>query len=322
MARSRNIKPGFSKNEDLAECCMESRLCFALLPTLADREGRLEDRPKRIKGELFPFDTLDVEPLLRELDQRGLIFRYAVDGLALIQIVAFLKHQNPHHREPPSTLPSPQSLRLDSDGKWVKPEAKQASHPPNASGKPQAGPGLDPPRSDLEGWSSLPVEGGSSRVDSGIPDSRDLIPESSVAVATTPSAPKTGVASSEAAPMTAKDRVWLLGPPLVGDKGRSALGKLAKTYGEEMLAQVLADATLEKPINPLPWITAALMSRKATTPPKANGNHAPQSTLDLLNRDAHPPWVTEAGFEDIFAAESAGCGPGNFRNFRDGRRTA
>ena len=69
MARSRNIKPGFSRNEDLAECSVWARLCFALLPTLADREGRLEDRPKRIKGDLFPFDNVDVDPLLADPDR-------------------------------------------------------------------------------------------------------------------------------------------------------------------------------------------------------------------------------------------------------------
>ena len=165
MARARNIKPGFAKNEDLAECSMAARLCFALLPTLADREGRMEDRPKRIKGELFAFDSIDVEPLLVELERHGFIGRYSVEGRGLIQIIAFHKHQNPHHREPESTLPPHPSLRLDADGKWVKPEAYPPSHPPKAPDKPGARPGLDPPRSDL----APPL----SRVDSGalIPDS-------------------------------------------------------------------------------------------------------------------------------------------------------
>ena len=52
MARARNIKPGFFKNEDLAECSPWARLCFAGLWTLADREGRLEDRANVIQDEL------------------------------------------------------------------------------------------------------------------------------------------------------------------------------------------------------------------------------------------------------------------------------
>jgi hypothetical protein len=171
MARARNIKPGFARNEDLAECSFVTRLCFALLPTLADREGRLEDRPKRIKGELFPFDNVEVEPLLVELERRGLIVRYAVDDVALIQILAFLKHQNPHHREPPSTLPTPPGLRLDADGKWVKPEAQMPLDGIEASGEPGADGSCEPGK----GRPSPPVPRGVSRVDSGL-----LIPDSGV----------------------------------------------------------------------------------------------------------------------------------------------
>jgi len=55
MARSRNIKPGFFRNEMLAECSPLARLLFAGLWCLADRFGRLEDRPKRICGTAGEF---------------------------------------------------------------------------------------------------------------------------------------------------------------------------------------------------------------------------------------------------------------------------
>ena len=54
MARARNIKPGFFRNSDLVELPMDARLLFIGLWTLADRMGRLEDRPKQIKMEIFP----------------------------------------------------------------------------------------------------------------------------------------------------------------------------------------------------------------------------------------------------------------------------
>lgn len=107
MARSRNIKPGFFKNEDLADCSLAARLCFAGLWLLADREGRLEDRPKRIKAELFAFDTFDVEPLLCELARHGFIVRYEVDGARCIQVSKFLEHQTPHYSEKPSVIKPP-----------------------------------------------------------------------------------------------------------------------------------------------------------------------------------------------------------------------
>ena len=61
MARARNIKPSFFTNEDLVELPFEDRLLFIGLWTLADREGRLEDRPKRIKMAVFPADNVDVD---------------------------------------------------------------------------------------------------------------------------------------------------------------------------------------------------------------------------------------------------------------------
>lgn len=127
MARVRNLKPGFFSNENLAECTPWARLCFAGLWTIADREGRLEDRPKRIKGQLFPMDAIEVEPLLGELVQHGFIIRYAVNGTGFIQVIEFSKHQNPHHREPSSVIPSPKSLGLSTHHNNVKPEAFDSS---------------------------------------------------------------------------------------------------------------------------------------------------------------------------------------------------
>jgi hypothetical protein len=107
MARARNIKPSFFKNEDLVELPFEARLLFAGLWTLADREGRLEDRPKRIKMEIFPADEVDVVEMLDALEGRGFIRRYLVEGMRCIHVCAWDKHQTPHHTERASTLPSP-----------------------------------------------------------------------------------------------------------------------------------------------------------------------------------------------------------------------
>jgi len=185
MSRSRNIKPGFYKNEDLAECSIWARYIFPGLWMLADREGRLEDRPKRIKGELLPFDSVEVEPLLDELKARGFILRYEVEGQRFIQILAFAKHQNPHHREPPSIIPPPQSPGLRVVGKAVKPEAIGSSHDRPAQGQPRAEDASDSSKAQGEPRESLgpapgqpqarpPSEGGSAVL---IPDSGFLIPE-------------------------------------------------------------------------------------------------------------------------------------------------
>ena len=105
MARARNIKPAIMANEDLAELQPMERLLFIYLWMLADREGRLEDRPKRIKAEAFPYDDTDVDEMLDSLQSAGFIARYLVDGKRFIQVHNFTKHQRPHNNETSSEIP-------------------------------------------------------------------------------------------------------------------------------------------------------------------------------------------------------------------------
>jgi hypothetical protein len=107
VARSRNIKPGFFVNEELVELPYSTRLLFIGLWTIADREGRLGDRPKRIKMAVFPADEVDVNEALDQLAGSGFIVRYTVESEGFIQILNFAKHQNPHINEAESTIPAP-----------------------------------------------------------------------------------------------------------------------------------------------------------------------------------------------------------------------
>lgn len=101
MPRCRNIKPGLAKNEVLAELGPHAQLLFALLPCYADREGRLEDRPKRLKAEIFPYYDVDVDAVLQQLAdcEEAFIVRYEIDGSRYLQITNFERHQSPHHKE-------------------------------------------------------------------------------------------------------------------------------------------------------------------------------------------------------------------------------
>lgn len=110
MARARNIKPGFFDNEILGELPALTRLLFIGLWCLADREGRLQDRPKRIKKELLGYDDVtadDVDTMLQQLNDNGFIQRYEIAGEQYIQVTNFLKHQNPHCKEQASVIPAP-----------------------------------------------------------------------------------------------------------------------------------------------------------------------------------------------------------------------
>lgn len=111
MSRARNLKPGYFKNEDLAACGPWGMLLFAGLWTLADRKGRLEDRPSRIRVEIFPYaPRTNVVGLLATLEAKQFIVRYDVNDSKYIEIVNFSKHQNPHINEAQSTIPAPCSL--------------------------------------------------------------------------------------------------------------------------------------------------------------------------------------------------------------------
>ena len=104
MPRARNIKPGFFKNEVLASLDAKDRLMFIGLWTLADKAGRLEDRPRRIKAEIFPYEEHDCEAGLSRLASYGFIIRYSAEGANFIQIPTWAKHQRPHHQEVPLML--------------------------------------------------------------------------------------------------------------------------------------------------------------------------------------------------------------------------
>lgn len=181
MARARNIKPGFFSNDELAEVSPLGRLLFIALWTMADRAGRLEDRPKRIKVEALPYDDCDAESLLSELAERDFILRYARGGRRYIQIVNFSKHQNPHVREPESDIPGP-------DEPGSPPGSPPGERPQGSSGGHSASTGPAPDETDPgpadsgflipDSPSRIPDSGGESRPPAGEPTPRACrIPE-------------------------------------------------------------------------------------------------------------------------------------------------
>lgn len=125
MARARNIKPSFFKNELLGEADPLLGLLFISLWTLADKSGRLEDRPLRIKAETFPYrEGIDINGYLTQLLSLGFIDRYKAvcsgKEISIIEIVNFTKHQTPHSTEktselPQKPIPEPITLINESD---------------------------------------------------------------------------------------------------------------------------------------------------------------------------------------------------------------
>lgn len=175
MARSRNIKPGFFTNDELAECSPLARLLFAGLWTIADKEGRLDDRPKKIKALVLPFDNVNCDDCLKQLHDRQFINRYSVEGNAYIQIANWKKHQNPHCKEAASEIPEqcesqpePEQAPVKHDTDTVKEQAKdpQPVEIKEAPEKHSASTVQEPVENNLNPADSLNL----------IPDSLNLIP--------------------------------------------------------------------------------------------------------------------------------------------------
>jgi len=181
MARARNIKPAFFENEQLAQCSSWARLCFIGLWCLADREGRLEYRPTRIKMQLFPGDSIDVEPLLEELRIHGFILRYQAAGLDLVQVIAFLKHQHPHFKESPSVLPPPTLDDMQAQGLGAMDDAQAQGNLALDEQQAQGSPPIESPHSPGLAQGSPPIErGGNREIERGgnPSDPGSLIPDS------------------------------------------------------------------------------------------------------------------------------------------------
>ena len=141
MARTRSIRPGFFTNDALGGMRPVVRLLFAGLWTIADREGRLEDRPVKIQAAVLPYDRIDVDRALTELASAGFLRRYKVGEGQYIQISTWTKHQRPHPREEASMIPAEGAT---GDNLGTPPGSTKANPEAGPGGVPEAGPRHDP----------------------------------------------------------------------------------------------------------------------------------------------------------------------------------
>lgn len=105
MARIRTIKPEFFTSEDIVALPPLSRLLYIALWCEADREGRLEWKPKTFKLRYFPADDCDIAIMCEEIVGAGLVALYEVDGKTYAEIPTFKHHQVINNRESDSQIP-------------------------------------------------------------------------------------------------------------------------------------------------------------------------------------------------------------------------
>jgi len=192
VARIRYLKPDFFKDEDIKDLPFWIRIFFAGLWCQADKEGRLEDRPERLKIEIMPYDKIDPEKALQELasqkrvSKRPYIIRYEDNGNHYIQILSWNRHQKPHHTETESIIPPPPSnlARQTSNGYITVNEPIDASNksvqlPRNGDGEGKGngdlyiGPADPLSQTEIdkkfeEFWSAYPREGRHAKKESRV----------------------------------------------------------------------------------------------------------------------------------------------------------
>lgn len=124
MARIRTIKPTAFNSADFCALSPLARCLFFALLCEADRLGRLEYAQANLKLRYLPGDPkADVDALVSEMEQRGMVVRYEVEGRQYALIQNFLKHQRPGNKEPQSLLPAPadssvlEKVRVEGEGK-------------------------------------------------------------------------------------------------------------------------------------------------------------------------------------------------------------
>jgi hypothetical protein len=148
--RIRTIKPDFFLSESLHDAETETglpiRIAFAGLWCAADREGRFEWRPRRLKTQILPYDGCDFSHVLDTLATRGALVKYTINGQDFGWIPGFTKHQVINNREKDSELPEPPEAALQA-ALTRAPHVEHTSATPakekKAEGKGREGKGIE-----------------------------------------------------------------------------------------------------------------------------------------------------------------------------------
>lgn len=162
MSRIRTIKPEFPQSETIGSLSRDARLLFIQIWTIADDAGRARAASRMLASLLYPYDD-DAPRLmpawLDELEAKGCIRRYEVDGSHYLEVVNWLKHQKidrPSKSRIPSFDEASANIREDSRGLDADLGPRTTDHGPRTM---DHGPGaqaeLIPPEANLPATTGL-----------------------------------------------------------------------------------------------------------------------------------------------------------------------
>ena len=308
MARARNIKPSIMENEVLAALDPIDRLLFIYLWMLADREGRLEDRPKRICKQALAYDDeVDADAILTRLHAAGFIKRYVVADAGYIQIINFVKHQAPHGTERDGHVP-------DENGMLTVHERTPKGYATgNKALVPCAVTGESPSE---DGALTVKAQGSNSL----IPDSGFLIPDSK----NTPHTPQGGKRvrkpKGDLAEVLPAFEVFYAAYPRKVGRAAALKAWLKLAPDEALRATILGALAAQRPHldfsddkKHIPHASTWINGERWTDEIPGGTKPAPVSVDGVV-------WWQAAGFEHPGEAANARCHVLNYREFRDGKR--
>lgn len=159
MARIRTVKPEFWVSEQVVECSPIARLLFIGMWNFCDDYGIHPASARTLKMEIFPgddFTTDQVQELVNEIIDAGLINSYVVDGKGYWQVTGW------HHQKiekPTSKYPRPQ--KSTSDQPCLSEDSPTARRPladsSTPEGKGREGKGEDINSANAESSASQPT---------------------------------------------------------------------------------------------------------------------------------------------------------------------
>jgi len=145
MPRARLISPEFWTSESVVDCPPMTRLLLLGLSTFADDFGVLPLRPRTLRMQVFPGDAIDddqMRAMIEELAARGLVRRYAVEGVEYLSIVDWAVHQRvgKRARRRYPAFPSPRECGEKVPNVSEADEGLTASTPPLDDREPEQSP--------------------------------------------------------------------------------------------------------------------------------------------------------------------------------------
>jgi len=106
--KTRLVRPELFSDERLSGVGPYALPLLLGLPCLADRDGRLEDKPLQIKTLILPYASVSIDDFnstLNQLHELEFLVRYEVGGKRYIEIADFINEQKPHPKEACKNLP-------------------------------------------------------------------------------------------------------------------------------------------------------------------------------------------------------------------------